>query len=36
MQTVCNYVLIRTEHPELIIYEATRGNTFFENKTTTS
>ena len=32
MQPVCNYVLIRTEHPKLLIFETTRGNTFLENK----
>ena len=32
IQPVCNFVLIRTEHPKLLIYETTRGNTFIENK----
>ena len=32
MQPVCNYVLVRTEHPKLLIFETTPGNTFLENK----
>ena len=29
---VCSYVLIQSEHPKLLIFETTPGNTFLENK----
>ena len=32
MQPIWNYILIRTEHPKLLIFETTRGNTSLKNK----
>ena len=32
MQPVCNFVLIRAEHPKLLIHKTACGNIFIENK----
>ena len=29
---VCSYVLIRIQHPKLLIFETRPGNSFLENK----